>query len=238
VEEERKAISALGPAEAKGILLMPAHGEYYNEEILRQIIQHRPIVFVDRTMRGLSAPSVTTDNAAASELGMEYLLRLGHRNIAFYSGPIENTSTVEERRRGFIQAFANYGITLDTAFFCSLGVEGGEEFMKRQLREHPEITAVFASEYFFARMVKRAAASLGRSVPEDLSILTMDCPESAVSSSLSGEAPEFTYLKQDEEEIGRLAVESLHRVILGEDPPSDIHIPARLVTGASVAPVE
>ncbi|MDR3284735.1 MAG: GntR family transcriptional regulator [Treponema sp.] len=229
--EEEKAIKALNIEAVAGILLMPAHGAYYNSEILKQILNKRPIVFVDRQMRGLPAPSVSTDNAAAAALGVEYLLRLGHRNIAFFSGSIENTSSVEDRRYGFIRAFANYGISLDSAFFFhNITGSADTDAVKEQLAARPEITAAFTSEYAIALVVKSAAETLGRSVPKDFSIITVDCPEPITGN------PVFTYLKQDEAQIGKLAVESLNRIITGTDPASieDIQIPARLVIGASV----
>ncbi|MDR3116025.1 MAG: substrate-binding domain-containing protein [Treponema sp.] len=107
VAEEERAIKSLTYEDAAGILILPAHGEYYNAEILKQIVNKRPLVFVDRKMKGLPVPSVSTDNIATAKLGVEYLLRLGHRNIAFYSGPVEHISTVEARRNGFIEAFAD-----------------------------------------------------------------------------------------------------------------------------------
>jgi DNA-binding LacI/PurR family transcriptional regulator len=181
-------------------------------------------------MKGLPVPSVSTDNTAAAELGVEYLLRLGHRHIAFYSGPVEYNSSVEDRRQGFIRAFADYGITLDHEMFCtSLSDASHIELIKRQLSEHPEITAAFAAEFAIALIVKNAVEALGRTIPGDFSILSVD-------SITTMDIPLFTYLQQAEWEIGRQAVESLHSIITGTDPASisDIQIPARLVIGGTV----
>jgi DNA-binding LacI/PurR family transcriptional regulator len=102
--------------------------------------------------------------------------------------------------------------------------------VKRHLSKHPEITAAFASEFSVSLIVKHAAESLGRSIPEDFSLITVDYPEYMPDM--------FTHLRQDEHEIGKQAVELLHSIISGADPASigDVQIPARLQVGGSTLP--
>jgi DNA-binding LacI/PurR family transcriptional regulator len=245
-EQEESALHDLGGPDVAGILVLPAHGEYYNPEILKLILDKKALVFVDRKMRGLAAPAINTDNVSAAQMGVEYLLRLGHRNIAFYSGPIKHTSTVEDRRNGFIQAHANFEICHDPAWFCNdlksiwtypfyahEQVISDVELVKEHLSAHPKLTAAFVTEYAMALIVKNAAEALGRRVPGDFSILCFDAPPAFVGT------PPFTYLCQDEYAIGKTAVESLQRIISGADPTSvgDIMIPAKLIEGASTVPL-
>ncbi|MDR1216570.1 MAG: GntR family transcriptional regulator [Treponema sp.] len=230
VAEEEKALKSLTNEDTAGILLLPVHGEYYNAEILKQILDKRPLVFVDRKMKGLPIPSVSTDNLATAKMGVEYLLGLGHKNIAFYSGPVEHISTVEARWNGFIKAFADLGIVLDPAFMCSdIAGDGDLETVKKHLSGRPEITAAFASEFSISLTVKHAVEALGRGIPEDFSLITIDSP-----AYMPG-GPFLTFLQQDEYEIGKRAVEALHAIIMGADPASmgDIQIPARLLIGNS-----
>jgi DNA-binding LacI/PurR family transcriptional regulator len=244
IEQEESAINDLSGPDIAGILVLPAHGEYYNSEILKLILNKKALVFVDRKMRGLAAPTVNTDNIAAAELGVEYLLRLGHRHIAFYSGPIEHTSTVEDRRNGFIKAHAKFEVIHDPAWFCYASiwtypfyahdqVLSDVEMVKKHLSAHPELSAAFVTEYAMALIVKNAVEALGRRIPGDFSILCFDAPPAFVGT------PPFTYLCQDEYAIGKSAVESLQRIISGADPTSigDIMIPAKLIEGASTAPL-
>jgi DNA-binding LacI/PurR family transcriptional regulator len=252
VSEEAAAIASLIELGVDGLLVLPIHGEYYNEEILKLILARKPLVFVDRKMRGLQAPSCSTDNIAAARAGTEYLLGLGHQNIAFYSGPIKNTSTVEDRRHGFINAYAGNSIPINEQFFCTNlisfwtypfleknNIAQDIENVKTHLAAHSEISAAFTAEYNMALIVKAAAEQLGRVIPQDLSILTFDSPP-----SITG-APLFTHLLQDEETIGRAAVETLHAMICGQnnaddsapDLFSDAMFPASLVSGLSTAGV-
>jgi DNA-binding LacI/PurR family transcriptional regulator len=240
VKEEEDAINAL--SNAAGILLIPTHGEFYNSEILKLIFNKRLLVFVDRKMRGLAAPTVSSDNVKAGEEGAEYLLKLGHRNIAFYSIPVSHTSTVEDRRQGFIQGFANHGINHNPSYFCQElskiwnwpfysheSVVDDVEIVAQHLKKFPEITAAFTVEYTIALIVKAAAESLKRRIPQDFSIITFDSPP-----ALTG-IPLFTHLSQDEYTIGKEAVNILHQAIAQEAvfPGEDVLIPMKLITGAS-----
>ncbi|GHV89132.1 transcriptional regulator [Spirochaetia bacterium] len=228
--EEEKALRELDDEAVSGILMVPVRGEYYNAEILQQIINKRPLVFVDRRMRGLPVPSVSTDNAAAAESAVKHLLDLGHRKIAFYSGPANHTSTVEDRRQGFVKAFADSGIPLESAHVCSnLLSQDDVSIVTRHLSEHPAITAAFTVEYEIALRVKNAVMSLGQQIHRDFSIITFDYPGNG------WESPAFTYMRQDEEAIGKQAVETLHRIIRKEAAASgEILVPAELVCGDSV----
>ncbi|MCL2600957.1 MAG: GntR family transcriptional regulator [Treponema sp.] len=224
--EEEKALRALDNENVAGILMIPTQGEHYNAEILQQILKKRPLVFVDRKMWGLPVPSVTTDNIAATEMAVRGLLEKGHRNIAFYSGPVVHASTLKDRQHGFTMAFANTGYSLNPAYVCStLHSQDDLAIITRHLSEHPEITAAFATEFRMALLVKKALAALGRQLTPGFTLLTFDCP------SYEDEFPEFTCLRQNEEEIGRRAVGILHGIIQGDpDPPThDILIPAELL---------
>ena len=240
VAEEEEAIKALSGA--AGILLIPVHGALYNSEILKLIIEKRALVFVDRKMRGLAAPTITTNNLEAAEEGTNSLFQLGHRNIAFFSGPVSHTSTVEDRHQGYIQAHAKFGLRHNPAYICqnlssawsgpyytSKDVSADIEIVKKHLKTHPEISAAFTSEYIIAQIVKDAAEALGRKIAKDFSIVTFDTPPSIT------EIPPFTHMRQDEYAMGKEAVQTLERIIAGNfaGQAEDILIPAKLVNGSS-----
>ena len=239
-KEEEEAIRSL--SYAAGILLLPIHGIFYSSEILKLILDNRALVFVDRKLRGLTAPTVSSDNIKAAEEGTEHLLKLGHKNIAFFSGPIKYTSTVEDRYQGFIQGLGRHGINHEASYSCQDfssvwtwpffspdRVAMDFEIAVKHLKKHKGITAAFAIEYSMALIVKAAAESIGLHVPEDLSIITFDSPR-----VISG-TPPITHLLQDECNIGKNAVHTLHKIITNNEalPPSDIMLPAQLVLGAS-----
>jgi DNA-binding LacI/PurR family transcriptional regulator len=241
--EESIAIKALAGLNVAGILLIPVHEEYYSADILKLVLEKKPLVFVDRKMRGLAAVSVSTDNIQAVEAGANHLLQLGHRKIAFYSGPIKYAPAIEDRKQGLINALVGAGIVPDPALFChelcirqypfqdSNSAAVDIQVIKEHLLSHPGISAAFAAEYGRAMVVKEAVIQMGLKVPEDFSILCFDAPQSI------SPLPPFTHLCQDETALAQKAVESLHELISGKTtiPNGDITVPARFVLGASTA---
>jgi DNA-binding LacI/PurR family transcriptional regulator len=230
-DEEKHALRSLIEEKVSGILMIPVHGEYYNGEILEQMLGKRPFVFVDRKMPGLPVPTVSTDTVTASVTAVKQLLDLGHRNIAFFSGTPLYTSTLEDRRYGFIKAFSDYGLPFAQENLCPpLASNNDIGMVTRYLAEHPEITAAFTTEFEIALLVKIAAEGMNKRIPQDLSIITFDSPQ-----YLS----DFTYIKQDEHTMGKKAVEILHSIISGNsmDTVTDILLPADLVSGRSIQAV-
>lgn len=55
---------------------MPCHGKYYNTGILKQVIEHFPMVLIDKQMEAIPVSSVRTDNYAAMKALVDYLERL------------------------------------------------------------------------------------------------------------------------------------------------------------------
>jgi DNA-binding LacI/PurR family transcriptional regulator len=241
-ELEGEALGRLVDSGAAGVIVLPVHGEDYNPAILRLVLDQVPLSFVDRRLRGLAASFVGTDNVGAARLGVEHLLDRGRKRIAFVSGPISNTSAIEDRREGFVAATSARGIAADTELWVTdmagarhsaplqAQAAANLERMRAHLATHPEIDAVFAAEYECALFAREAARLLGRRVPEDLSIVCFDSPPSYL-----GEVP-FTHLRQSEYEMGRKALDIVHAQVLGGSGGAErVYLPAELVGGDSTA---
>ncbi|SFI75934.1 DNA-binding transcriptional regulator, LacI/PurR family [Paenibacillus sp. UNC496MF] len=239
-EEAIRGLLALG---VDGLIVFPAQGEYFNAEILKLVIAKFPLVLVDRHLKGVAAASISTDNVKAAKEGTHYLFGLGHASIAFLTPPPADTTAIEERIEGFIQAHAEKGIKVDRALWIediasSLPQANAEDNRRRDiakikdhLERHPEITAMFATEYNIAQLAFRAARELGLSVPDELSILCFDSPE------INGAFP-LTHLKQDQHGMGTLAFEHVLKLRDGEPLPRKTLLDAALVVGESTAPMK
>ena len=237
---EEEAIRGMLDIGVDGLIILPAQGEYFNAEILKLVIDQFPLVLVDRHLKGISAGSISTDNVAGAKRGIDYLFELGHRHIALVSPPPMDTTAVEDRIEGFVQAHAEKGVVVDrelwldhiTSTLPSAFTEENRakdiETIKQHLARHPEITAVFAIEHYIALLVEEAAGQLNRRIPADLSIICFDCPE------YNGKYP-FTHLRQSQAEMGRLALESVLRLRDGEGIPNKLILDADLILGASTA---
>ncbi|SFJ58703.1 DNA-binding transcriptional regulator, LacI/PurR family [Paenibacillus sp. UNC496MF] len=221
-EAEEKAIQSLIHAGVDGLIVFPVHGEHYSTELLRAVIDDFPVVLVDRYMRGIPACSVHTDNEKACEELTDYLIDKGHREVALLSTPAENTTTLEDRLKGFSNAFIKRGIGLNpdhfvTNLFSSLpksfesdNIQVDQQQLRAYMSAHPGTKAFVACEYNLARVLKREIERMGKRVPEDYEIACFDY----LSDDFDG--PQFPHIRQNEEVMGARAVELLSRLWQGE----------------------
>ncbi|WP_397326786.1 GntR family transcriptional regulator [Paenibacillus sabuli] len=241
-DNEDASIQKLLELGVDGLIVFPAQGEYFSAEILKLVIEHFPLVLVDRHLKGVAAASISTAHADAARNATEYLFDLGHRHIAFLSPPTDTTA-VEERIEGFIQAHAEQGVAVDRELwinavtstlpnsFNEANIERDIAIIMRHLQEHPAITAVFAVEYNIALLAREAIVRLGRRIPEDYSVVCFDSPPTSLGGGYA-----FTHIRQDEEQIGRLAVENVLRIMKGETVPRKRLLGAELMVGESTGP--
>lgn len=225
--EEEKLREAIR-AGARGIIVYPADGRTYSEEMLRLTLDRYPIVVIDRYVRGVQTNCVCSDHYAGAYEAAEHLLRLGHRRIAFVSTPCEGTTSLEERLDGFRQAMGDRGVVLDR----SLVLERAEpEDIAAFLRANPELTALFAVNESIGLTAIYAAEAAGRRVPQELSVVFFDDYEHADSARIPP-----TCVAQQVETIGSEAAGRL--LSLMQDPRQErtmLRIPTRLIVRSSTA---
>ncbi|WP_340024858.1 GntR family transcriptional regulator [Paenibacillus sp. FSL K6-1096] len=241
-ELEEKAIQQLLGLGVDGLIIFPAQGEYFSAEILKLVIQKFPFVMIDRYLKGIPASSVSTDNIQAAKEATRYLFGLGHRHIGFLAPPPANTTAIEERIEGIIEAHVEQNLlvnrelwmetitsTMPNVFDPQARIEDVDRLVEH-LRQHPQITALFAAEYNIALLVEEAAGRLGLRIPEDLSVICFDSPE-------PHEGCRITHMRQNQFSIGKQAFENVLTMQGNEQPITRILLPAVLVTGRSTAQV-
>lgn len=218
-DTEAEAITRFTKAGVAGLIVFPVAGEYYSKPLLRLALDNFPLVVIDRTLKGIPAASVHTDNVKAAYELTNYLLNQGHQHIAFLSPPAENTSTIEERIQGFMQAFSHRGLSLSPDYcftdlistlprsFNPSNIERDKRQLKEFITRYPHVTAFVASEYYVARVAHQTLLELGKRIPDDYAIACFDSPENPL------EPPLFTHIQQDEHAMGTVAVDVLDALI-------------------------
>lgn len=239
-QREEQAIRHAVAAGAAGLALFLQDGETYNGEVLRLVLDHFPLVLVDRYLRGLECAGVQSDNMAGARDATAELMAAGHRHICILVFPPKGTSTIEDRIEGYTQALAAAGLPLDRSL---LYVEERlpavmpiwqipDEIVDRfaaYLHRKTEITAVFATNAALALLALRAAARLGLRIPEDLSLMGIDAVE-----TFPLPLPTLTCALQQGFELGTLAVELLREQLDGHKP-RHVMLPMRIERAGSVA---
>ncbi len=160
-----------------------------------------PVVLLNRPRSASNFSTVTADNDEGGFLAGEYLMRLGHRRIAYLSGPADH-GNMRDRGRGLIRALtadaeANHPVILRGPH----NFRGGYDMGNIVLTKHPDITAIFAANDIVAFGVIRAILEAGLSVPGDISVIGFDNVEISLISH-----PPLTTVHQPKYEMGRAAV--------------------------------
>lgn len=158
---------------------------------------------------------VTNDRLGAAEAA-RHLAELGHRRIAFISGP-DTFRSSHERGQGFSTGLAEHGLELDPdfvrrgAYTFESGVTAATQLLA--IKDRP--TAIFAGNDEMAIGVMQAARNLGLDVPGDLSIVGFDDLPMA-----SRVWPNLTTVRLPIRDMGRMAAEKLIAPHRGLDPAS------------------
>lgn len=218
-----------------GILIQNCHGAF-TKNLIELSLNEFPVVSVDRYAKGLLIPSVTSDNFNACVHATEYLLNKGHQKVLLASVNPQSTSTLTERAEGFQQAYIRSGIPFsDKNFITDLQspITHKQDDIEKDicrlqtLFENEQMTAVVATERFVAELCDHAAHRLGCCFPLDMELICFDCEERMLAES------DYTYVRQNEQELGRLAVDQLIKQIDGESVRMRSIVPSELVFGKS-----
>lgn len=121
------------------------------------------------------APSVVPDNRGGARAMTAHLVALGHRRIAFISGP-EHLETSDVRLDGHREGLEGAGIPFDEGLVISGGftADGGERAAGELLSRRPDLTAIFAANDMMAFGALRALSGASVQVPDDVSVAGFD----------------------------------------------------------------
>lgn len=161
------------------------------------------VVAVNRYDGDRKVPTISPENRGATYRAVKELLAMGHRDIAFLSGPKTNFDA-NERRKGVEQAVAESpGVrlrTIETGFEEQDGYRVGCEMV----REGDLPTLLVAVGDLTAIGFMKAMADCGLRVPDDISVFGFG------DFRLSGYVhPALSTVRMPLEEIGARAAEAL-----------------------------
>lgn len=234
-EVEDGAISRFVNMGVRGLIVFPIHGEFYNDALLRIVLDGFPVVLVDRYLKGIAVNSVGIDNYEACRALTTHLVERGHREIGFFSLPPERTSSIEDRRRGFGAALRDAGLSyhrsnLLMTLTCTLpgeilesSIEADRQRVNDYLHAHPEMTGFVACEYPLAVILEQVLIARGQADLVD-NITCFDATDSPL------EPVRFTHVRQDERRIGATAVDLLTGHATNSNRTSRIDVPFEIVS--------
>ncbi|MGW7480866.1 LacI family DNA-binding transcriptional regulator [Nonomuraea muscovyensis] len=184
----------------------------------------RPLVFLDRTLTGIDVPSVRADGAAAITELVAHLRALGHRRVAFVSGP-GTLSTGRERTAAFLRAAADHGLRVPAEYVRVGDFRAGSgQRITAELLDLPEPPqAIFLGDNLMALGALDEIRRRGLDIPGDVAVASFDDVP-----WFNHIQPRITAISQPTAELGRLAVRVILDALRGKTAESVV-LPAALV---------
>lgn len=184
-EEDEMAIALelIKEKRLKGIIFLGSN--YYHREGELQKIN---VPFVLSTVGSIFEDEdstkyshVTVDDRKESYKATEYLIDMGHDNIAIISAETRDSSVGRLRMEGYMKALSDHQIAVNQNLICPVSdemehysMENGYYTTRKLIKSGEKFTAVFAMSDIMAMGVYRALLEAGLRIPEDVSVVGFD----------------------------------------------------------------
>lgn len=190
------------------------------------------VVFLDLGSAGERMSNLVVNYAVGIKESIQHLVSLGHRQIAYISGPDHLRSAIK-RRESFRDCMKHFfPATRPVIYKGDFKIEGGRRAAYEMIERGHVPTAVVAANDLTALGAMQEFRVAGLKIPQDISIVGFD---DIAFASLTD--PPLTTVCLPRTELGRRAVEALMTTIEHPDRQGvEIHIPTYLVMRGSTAP--
>jgi LacI family transcriptional regulator len=225
-EIDAAAIKTLLNRQVDGLIII---GGNLSAAELKGVIGEKPLVLVAQTVTGLEDLCISIDNVEAAQQATQYLIDMGHREIAHITGISDQRDAID-RLEGYKISLAKKGIPLNQSlivegnFSSQSGVLAVESLLTRGM----SFSAIFAANDEMATGARLALYRRGIRVPDDVSLIGFDNQPAAAYMT-----PPLTTIAQPAREMGAAAAEiMLHQ--LRREPFLRPTFPVKVVVRESV----
>ena len=212
-ELEMECINTLVSRNVSGIIVISPNTQGLREEFYRRIVKRVPLVFINGYHRIPNVSYVANDEAMGTQQALEYLYKLGHRQIVFVRGENSDSYTVKEKAyRLFMK---EHGL-FDEDNIVDIGEGNNIDTMTsarvKLMKTIPDLnpTAILCCNDLMATGAIRACKRLGLNVPKDVSVIGYD---NITLSKLV--EPQITTMDQNMFQLGTNAAAVLVEMIHG-----------------------
>ncbi|MEO5910418.1 MAG: LacI family DNA-binding transcriptional regulator [Pelobium sp.] len=212
-DEHERELNSLANLMQKSIdgLIISVAGKSKNHQHLSDLQEKGfPLVFVDRVVKSIKAPKITSNNYEASFQATEFLIKKGCKRIV-HLGPAKQLYIAQERNRGYLGALKKHHIPIDERYikYCDFGGKNIEELENilenlLQMKERPD--AIFISS---DRLSHQCLMYLKKIKKDQELALAGFCNTELVELF----SPEFSYIRQPGFEMGKASIQTLINLI-------------------------
>lgn len=233
IEREEHCLRRLLSRRVDGVFLSPVYRMAPEARIYQELLaQAKPVVLLGPAAPFCNQfPSVQTDDLIASYNATVHLVKLGHKRIAFLSGPA-TAPWAQARFEGYRRALREGGMEVDDRLVYHAGstTEDGIKAASQMLSENCNATAIQAVNDLVAIGCADTLLNQGIKIPQDISIV-------GFGNTLTSEffRVPMTTIRQPKFRLGMAAVESMVQLLRGQRPETK-RLPGELIVRASSAP--
>lgn len=173
--------------------------------------------------------SAYIDNRAAAARVARAFAEAGHRKAAFLALRLGSSDRSRQRLQGFFEGCADCGMAVPAVMEIDEAAADLPERLGQLLAAQPDITGLFASNDFLALAAIRAARQIGRSVPENLSVVGFD--GIAIGRMFD---PSLATIETSPGSLGRRAASGVLCLLAGGQAPEAGPLPFHFRPGGSL----
>ena len=173
LETEKDAVEFLISRNCDALIM---HAEALSDEYLLELNQSKlPVALVNRRVEGLAEACTSLDNEKGGYLATRHLLELGHKDIAYISGPTDKCDA-SLRLEGHKRALSEAGLPTNPQliFNGDYSEEDGKIGLLELMARDVPFTALVCANDWMASGAISCARDLGMSLPHDLSVVGFD----------------------------------------------------------------
>ncbi len=179
VNKQSQFVRRLSRAGAAGFIIVPVifSSLEENQKLYSDLLYSGiPFVFCNRSVEGISAPVITSNNFYGGYIATKHLLEKGYRRIAYISK--YHYSACLERFQGYMTALMEAGVPINRDLVRvsesnKTPIRYYDEAVKLLREEH--VDAIFAFNDYGSFEIARAIADCGLRISDDVGLIGYDC---------------------------------------------------------------
>jgi Transcriptional regulators len=229
-EREESCVNRFLARRVDGLFIVPAYRMATEARIFQELLARKvPTVVLGHTVPFCNQfVNVESDDVSGSYKATQHLLNLGHKRIAFFSGP-SSTPWTQERFEGYRRALRDAGLDVDEKLVFQAGrsIEDGAKAALQMINESSDATAVQTVNDMLAVGCAETLLAQGLEIPRDISVV-------GFGNILMGQhfRVPLTTSRQPKYRLGTAAVEAMQQLLKGKRPDPK-RLAAELVVRAS-----
>lgn len=208
-ERTRRSIRRMLELQVGGAAILTFGSEGPLRSEIARLLGALPLVFTDQAPRAPQTCALAIDYRRGMREAVQHLANLGHRRVAYISGPMGERSA-QLRREAFLTAIDEADCSCRESWLIEGNhtMESGMHAMGTLLSQKALPTAVVCSNDMMAFGAKRELNRRGIDVPGCISLIGFDDVQFAEFA-----APPLTTIRLSRKALARAAVEALRSLI-------------------------